>query len=187
MEAIFTENSFYYFYSTVPQVLAGGIALVGAFLIFFIAESNRNMFKLLKDTWKYINDRIAVRMKLSKCIGDEKMHNLEFIENLDRGNYSEYFEEINECLKNEGHDVITGNYKQFVIVSDLKSNVINKGTWAVILSGIIMAICIFILPFVQILIKCLPIGIFITVLIIDASFIAIYLIANVVVSTIRKL
>lgn len=189
MEELFTDTSFYYFYSTVPQVLAGGIALVGAFLIFFIAESNRNMTKLLKDTWKYINDRTAIRMKLSECIGEEKMHNLEFIENLDRKYYSEYFEEINECLKNEGHDVITGNYKQFIIVSDLKSNVIKKGICAVKLSGILMAACIFVLPFVQGLIKCLPIGILIiiTVLIIGFSCYAIYLITNVVASTIRKL
>ena len=187
MEELFTENSFYYFYSTVPQVLAGGIALVGAFLIFFIAESNRNMAKLLKDYMKYINDRSELKIKLEECIELEEMHNLESIENLDRKSYPEYFRKIEECLKNEGNEIINKYNKQFKLERNLKSDVTSKGIRAVFLSGILMAISIFILPFVQCLIKCLPFGILITVLIIGFSCYAIYLIANVVVSAIRKL
>lgn len=68
MEDIFTENSFYYFFSTVPQVLAGGIALIGAFLIFFITESNKKMLKILEDTWDYI-ERLpeAYYLEITNC------------------------------------------------------------------------------------------------------------------------
>lgn len=188
MEDLFTENSFYYFYSTVPQVLAGGIALIGAFLIFFITESNKKMLKILRDTWIYIAEMepYAYRENIINCVRDKYKIDLEYIEYIEKKNYSEIFERIKECFK-EQEKVFMRYYKRFKLELNLKSDITTKGIKAVILSGILMAISILILPFVQVLIKFLPPGIFITVLIIGFSCYAIYLIANVVISAIRKL
>jgi hypothetical protein len=187
MEGIFTENSFYYFYSTVPQVLAGGIALIGAFLIFFITESNKKMFKILRDTWIHIIENPGSKFSdIRECIKTEYNIDLLEIEYIEKKEYNRIVDRIYKCSK--GRDQFTNrNYNQFKIEFYFKSLVINRGIRAVILSGILMAISIFILPFIQYLIKCLPLGIFITVLIIGFSCYAIYLIADVVVSAIRKL
>ncbi len=187
MEDIFTEESFYYFYSTVPQVLAGGIALVGAFLIFFVAESNKKMFKILKDSRNYIDQQTDYHiLEIRKRIGDEYLNILNEIEYIEKKYYDELFRRIVVGFKGED-DVINRNYNQFKLEFDLKSNVINRGIRAIILTGTLMAISIFILPFVQCLIKLLPLGIVITVLIIVFSCYAIYLIADVVIHAIQKL
>jgi len=185
MEEIFTENSFYYFYSTVPQVLAGGIALIGAFLIFFITESNKKMLIILEDTWDHVEKKSDYE-KIWNLVIKKHTNLVEKTEYIEKKDYNLIFERIHEYSK--GKDPIFNRYyRQFKIEFNLKSDVATKGIRAVVLSGILMAICIFILPFVQGLIKCLPFGIFITVLIIGFSCYAIYLIANVVVSAIRRL
>jgi len=82
MKEIFTEESFYYyFFSTVPKVLAGGIALVGAFIIFFISESNKKMFKILKDTCSHIKQQQVYShyLRIMDCIGDEYTNKIEEI------------------------------------------------------------------------------------------------------------
>ncbi len=187
MKEIFTENSFYYFFSTVPQVLAGSIALVGAFLIFFISESNKKMLKILKDTNIYIKQLVDSHLiEIRKRIGDEYLNRLDEIEYVEKRHWYELFRRIVDCFKGEDH-VILRNYFQFESEFDFKSNVINRGIRAVVLSGTLMAISIFIIPFVQYLIKLLPLGIVITVLIIIFSCYAIYLIADVVIQAIQKL
>lgn len=93
MEDTFTEKSFYYFYSTVPQVLAGSIALVGAFLIFFITESNKKMFRILKDTWFHIERLSEFYSKIFKCIGDEYINKLKEIEYIEKKYIMKYLRE----------------------------------------------------------------------------------------------
>ncbi len=187
MKEIFTENSFYYFYSTVPQVLAGGIALIGAFLIFFIAESNKKIYQIINDACSQIYSQSEPRYsEIRDCIGDEYMNKVEEIEYIEKKYYYEIIKRINRCFKGK-NKVVSRNFKQFKLELDLKSNITKRGIQAIILTGTLMGISIIILPFVQYLIKFLPLGIFITVLIIGFSCYAIYLIANVVVSAIRKL
>lgn len=193
MEEIFTDDSFYYFYSTVPQVLAGGIALVGVFLIFFITESNKKMLKILKDTWSYIDDPYTPdHSEIKNCMRKEFEKRdftipliMDKIEYIEKKYYPEIFAIMDKCSND--NQVINQNYKQFKFEFNLKSNAIKNGIWAVILSGILMATSILLLPLVQGLINCLPLGIFITVLVIGFSSYAIYLIANVVIRAIRKL
>ena len=112
------------------------------------------------------------------------MDNIDYIE---KQYYNEIFERIKKRSIELNDEEFMRFYNVFKFEFDLKSKVIKKGTWAVILSGILMATSILILPFVQYLINCLPLGIFITVLVIGFSCYAIYLIVNVVVSAIRKL
>lgn len=112
-----------------------------------------------------------------------RMDEIEYIE---KKYYNEIFALIDKC-SNSKDQVINRNYKQFKLEFDFKSNVINRGIRAVVLSGTLMAISIFIIPFVQYLIKLLPLGIFITILIVVFSCYAIYLIADVVIQAIQRL
>jgi len=185
MKEIFTDTSFYYFYSTIPQVLAGGIALVGAFLIFLFAQLNKKMLIILEDAWDHV-EKNSDYEKIWNLVIKKHTNLIEKTEYIEKKDYNLIFERIHEYSK--GKDPIFNRYyHQFKIEFNLKSDVTTKGIRAVVLSGILMAICIFILPFVQCLSKCLPFGIFFTVSIIGFSCYAIYLIAYVVVSTIRKL
>jgi len=61
MEEIFTDDSFYYFYSTVPQVLAGGIALIGVFAIFKIKALKDSLSGIAQNFYDEVKDHYVNR------------------------------------------------------------------------------------------------------------------------------
>ena len=128
----------------------------------------------------------TVLEKINTIKGLTLSFRMDEIEYIEKKYYNEIFALIDKC-SNSKDQVINRNYKQFKLEFDFKSNVINRGIRAVVLSGTLMAISIFIIPFVQYLIKLLPLGIFITILIVVFSCYAIYLIADVVIQAIQRL
>jgi len=185
MKEIFTENSFYYFYSAVRQVLAGGIALVGAFLIFFIAEVNRKINKTINDAWNIVTSNSDNYFKVTEKLGQEYVNEMDKINFIDKKLYPDLFKKLKDLL--EGNPFIENNYNLFLSSYNFKSEIICEGRHTIIYTGIIMTVSLAILPFANVLYINPIEGIFITLIFIFLSCFSIYMIAKVVIKAIKRL
>lgn len=146
MKEIDMSNSFYYFFSTVPQVLGGVLALFGVFVVFKIQTIKSELLgfgKFVSMEIKGHTDRVIsslenddVAKQINNAVDSGDIHEIKAI-----------FHMINN------HDYATYSNKYFELfefLDDLKTETISWSTISVIL----IILCLLAFPFTNLIINC---------------------------------
>lgn len=132
------SNSFYYFFSAVPQVLAAILALFGVFIIFKIQTAKTQ----LKEIVQSLYDDIISSKKVPSVIKDNKFYK-ELEEDFQKDDVSEL---VGDVAMFDSEYIVAYYEKYQSIFKSLKLLVRDTVRWS-ILSSILIIISLSILPF----------------------------------------
>lgn len=135
------ENSFYYFFSAVPQVLGGVLALFGVFVVFKIQTFKSQLLGIGNAVILKIQDKINV----SEIINNEdKQTTLTNIQTYIEKSDVEGLSEIMKLLNNTQVTIFRDNYQ---IVHLLLKDLITKTIKASIYTALVVFFSLSLIPF----------------------------------------
>jgi hypothetical protein len=147
------ENSFYYFFSATPQVLAGILALFAVFVIFKVQSLTRELLALAT----YLHNTIENKFDKDDN-SDQKRKKVDLAWAIKRNIETENIVQLHEAINNYNNEIHTDNkiYKirkeRFDTVYAKKQNLINDTIKASKITGFTIISCLGILPFGKIII-----------------------------------
>jgi hypothetical protein len=142
-------NSFYYFFSAVPQVLGGILALFGVFVLFKIQSIKTELFSIGKVLLQNVQE-LSINFEIKDC----REVRAKLIKDLKRGNDSKNINELKGSIdavnnsivmyKNTEFNLYKERYdKMFTFLIDLIRSTIRFS----IFTAIIIVVCLIIIPF----------------------------------------
>lgn len=145
------ENAYYYFFSAVPQVLAGVMALFGVFVLFKLQSLSNELSEIVKTLWqdfKYSNiqetsDISEIRSKLSVLLYDA--FNIKSFKAL-----ADYFKTFDDKIFSK-YPNYTAYQKRFKTIYNTYEDILKRTIFATTFTGIIIIICLALLPFAKFL------------------------------------
>lgn len=140
------ENAYYYFFSAVPQTLAGIMALFGVFVLFKLQALSNELSPIVSTLYEslrfpYYPEYKEIRLTLSTLCFDA-FNNKSFKPVAD---YYKTFD--NSVLSNyANYSVYT---KRFLSTYKVYDNLLKGTIFATIFTGVIILICLALLPFAK--------------------------------------
>lgn len=170
------EHSIYYTFSTIPQVLAGAIALLGVFLIFKLQIVNRELIGFGEHMIIEI-ERIG---RVDDIEGNKKRWYSRLEKAIARRDLSDVKKQIDTIADYLGTPSMREYKTDFETKDANKRLLIEKTKSAIILSAIVICFSVAILPITKFVASCLPLYTIIYVLIILALICCMYLMIRVI-------
>jgi hypothetical protein len=158
------ENAYYYFFSAVPQVLAGIIALFGVFVIFKLQALSNELSPIvstLYDTLRSSNKQeySEIRLNLAKlCFNAYNNKSFKTV--------SDYFKTFDNNIFSSYPNYTVYN-RRFINTFNVYEDLFRRTVCATTFTGILIVICLALLPFAKFL-SCYTVLIFIMFAIIIA-------------------
>lgn len=142
------ENAYYYFFSAVPQVLAGIMALFGVFVLFKLQALSNELSPIVSILYEslripYAKEHPEIRAELASLCFDAFNN--------------KSFKPVADYFKFFDNDIFTGypnysvNLKRFLQTYDVYENILNRTLFATTFTGIVIIICLVLLPFAKFL------------------------------------
>jgi hypothetical protein len=142
------ENAIYYTFSTIPQVLAALIALVGVFVIFKIQILNKELLGFGKAILDEFERCEKVREKVKQ---KNKMLESRLKKSINRNDFDGLGIQINEIAEILNTKSLSGVAESYVKSKEFKENLIKKTKTESIFSIIVILMSVVILPFAKII------------------------------------
>jgi hypothetical protein len=140
------ENAYYYFFSAVPQILAGIMALFGVFVLFKLQALSNELSPIVSILYEslsipYAKEHKEIRGELASLCFDAFNN--------------KSFKPVADYFKSFENDIFNGypNYsvylKRFLQAYGVYEKILNRTVFATIFTGITIIICLVLLPFAK--------------------------------------
>jgi hypothetical protein len=141
-------NSFYYFFSAVPQVLAAILALFGVFVIFKIQNIKSELFGIGQSILDvFIQRGKFIQSNLPPLLLNEKMKNVSILDNIQtaihRHNINE-LKSVMDLIENLDFQIYRGKYNSR---HSLIQSLIKQTIYLSIITALLIIICLAAIPF----------------------------------------
>lgn len=143
------ETAYYYFFSAVPQVLAGIMALFGVFVLFKLQALSNELSPIVDTIYHSIrfpvqnepSDVKEIRIKLAKLCSEASNNKsykpiADYFKTFDNGIFSTY----------PNYSIFSDRFKA---ISHVYRDLIERTIFATVFTGCIIVICLILLPFAK--------------------------------------